>query len=216
MKDALLLGSKRHASESWSAGSLHLQSSDGQCSPDLARRIRYRSRLSSHDVCVWHSTSSSVYCPVCVTIAADVMTLGAFHFTSNVWNGCLVSGGTTESETTKHRNGSAWLHCPIFRPVDALLLGTYDRLDEDTPANKALKSHVTKSTSVSRPPGRTCVVHGTSIARSAPKWFHPSHGTCVLESGGVPSAVDTVVQRRYTALDNDDDDDGNKLCFMGL
>jgi len=88
-----------------------------------------------------------------------------------------------------------------------------DRLDEDTPANKALKSHVTKSTSVSRPPGRTCVVHGTSIARSAPKWFHPSHGTCVLESGGVPSAVDTVVQRRYTALDNDD---GNKLCFMGL
>ena len=45
----------------------------------------------------------------------------------------------------KYYNGMVSLHCPIFYPADELLFGNMTRLDDDTPANKALQLHVNTS-----------------------------------------------------------------------
>ena len=39
--------------------------------------------------------------------------------TRSVWDSCLESDGTTESEMMRYYNGPVWLHCPISCPVDA-------------------------------------------------------------------------------------------------
>jgi len=116
----------------------------------------------------------------------------------------------TESGRTKSCSGLASF------TVSSLILLTYLSVwaREDTPANKALRFHV--NTSLCRPPDHTwrcdvlVVAHsGSTISEMIP--------TVLLEtSGGVLSAVDTVVQRRNGArrlrdydddVDDDDDDD---------
>jgi len=39
--------------------------------------------------------------------------------TKSVWDSCLESNGTNESEMMKYYNGLIWLYCPISYPVDA-------------------------------------------------------------------------------------------------
>jgi len=87
-----------------------------------------------------------------VRLSADVRMLS----TRSVWDCCLESDGTTESDMMKCYNGSV---CPISYPVD--VFGHVARLDDDTPVNMALQLHINISLNRPsdrtwrRPPGRT-------------------------------------------------------------
>ena len=73
--------------------------------------------------------------------------------TRSVWDSCLESDGTTDSEMMKYFSGAVWLHCPISSRRRISVLGHVARLDDITPANMALQLHI--NVSLNRPPDRT-------------------------------------------------------------
>jgi len=73
--------------------------------------------------------------------------------TRSVWDGCLKSDGTTESEMMKYYNGPVWLYLIHLLSRRRLsVFGYVARLDDVTPANMALQLHI--NVSLNRPPDR--------------------------------------------------------------
>ena len=162
---------------------------------------------------VWATLTFLLYsADTCTLLSADVRTLDAFHgnSTRSVWDSCLESDGTTESEIMKYFSGPVWLHCPITYSVDASrYLGTW--LDLTTSHRQTWLFSCTStyhSTDLLTARGVAhLVVHGTTGSTSYETIPHVR----LESSGGVRlSTVDMVVQRRdgprrLRELDDDDD-----------
>ena len=139
--------------------------------------------------------------------------------TRRVWDSCLESDGTTESEMMKYYNRPVWLYCSISYPVDAFrYFGMW--LDFTTSHRQAWLFSSTStyhSTDLLTARGVAhLVVHGTSSSTS----YETIPPVPLETSGGVLSTVDMVVQRRggprwLCELDDDDDDDDDvSHCWL--
>jgi len=126
--------------------------------------------------------------------------------TESVWDGCLESDGTTESEMMTYFSGPVWLHLShLLSRRRISVFGHVARLDDDTPANMALQLHI--NLSLNRPPDRTW---RSPPGRPRHKWLEQLQNVRLDSSGGVLSTVDTVEQRRdgpRRLHDHDDNDD---------
>jgi len=95
--------------------------------------------------------------------------------TRSVWDSCLESDGTTESEMMKCYKGPVWLHCPISYRVDASrYLGMW--LDLTTHLKRGSSAPYKR---IIQPTSWPHVVSATwssteQVARPATKRFHPS------------------------------------------
>ena len=129
--------------------------------------------------------------------------------TRSVWDSCLESDGTTESEMMKYYNGPVWLHCPIFYPVDtSRYLGMWLDLTTSHRQTWLFSSTSTyHSTDLLTARGVAhLVVHGTTGSTSY-KTIPPVR---LETSRDVLSTVDMVVQRRDGPCQlRDHDDDGD-------
>ena len=116
-------------------------------------------------------------------------------FIRSVWDSCLESDGTTESEMMKYFSGPVWLYCPVSYPADAFrYLGLWLDLTTSHRQTWLFSSTSTyHSTDLLTTLGVAhLVVHGTSGSTSYETIPHVRLET----SGNVLSTVDMVVQRR--------------------
>jgi len=136
-------------------------------------------------------------------------------YTRSVWDSCLESNGTTESETMKYFSGLAWLHCLISYPADASrYLGKWLDLTTSHQQTWLFSSTSTyHSTDLLTARGVALLaVHETSGSTSYETIPHVRLET----SGDVLSTVDMVAQRRdgpRWLRELDDDDDDIRVCW---
>jgi len=112
--------------------------------------------------------------------------------TRSVWDSCLESDGTTESEMMKYYNGPVWLHCPISYHIDASrYLGMWLGLTASHRQTWLFSSTSTYySTDLLTVGVAHLVVHGTSGSTS----YETIPPVRMETSGGVLSTVGMVVQ----------------------
>ena len=126
--------------------------------------------------------------------------------TRSVWDSCLESDGTTESEMMKYYNRLVWLHCPVSYPVDtSRYLGTWLDMSLSSRSRRGPSRRCTTMSKVgSRPPELSNHVRsGGRLSDTLMCSWRATFAGVTSSSRATSTCPNTEMRRRYRRWDSE-------------